>query len=74
MARDHPVDLPEGTVLNLVIDDEGDELDEREREALRAAISRSLQQAAEGRAAPAEAIIEKVDLVDMDLADLDLDE
>lgn len=57
---DQPVDLPEGTVLDLVIDDEGDQLDESERAALNAAISRSLKQAEAGQTAPAEEIIEKL--------------
>ena len=60
LTVDQPVDLPEGTVLDLVIDDEGDQLDEREREALNAAISRSLRESAEGRTAPAEEIIQKL--------------
>jgi hypothetical protein len=60
---DQPTDLPEGTVLDLVVDDEGlcersrrrrkresatdipDQLDDEERQALNAAISRSLAQA-----------------------------
>src|SRR5690606_33716021 len=51
---DQPTDLPEGTVLDLVVDDEGDQLDDEERQALNAAISRSLAQADEVRTAPAE--------------------
>jgi hypothetical protein len=58
LTVDQPVDLPDGTVLDLVIDDEGDQLDEGEREALDAAISRSLKESSDGRTAPAEAIIE----------------
>jgi hypothetical protein len=57
---DQPTDLPEGTVLDLVIDDEGDELDPREREALNAAISRSLKQADEGRTAPVQEILDRL--------------
>ncbi|MGH7820153.1 MAG: hypothetical protein ACREQ9_10290 [Candidatus Binatia bacterium] len=37
-----------------------DELDQREREALNAAISRSLEQSAAGRAAPVEEILAKL--------------
>ncbi len=33
---DEPVDLPEGTTLELVVTDDGDDLDEEERAALRA--------------------------------------
>ena len=57
---DQPTELPEGTVLDLVVDDEGDELDQREREALKQAISRSLEHSAEGRTAPAEEILAKL--------------
>jgi hypothetical protein len=60
LTVDQPVDLPEGTVLDLVIDDEGDQLDEAERAALDAAISRSLKQAEAGQTTPAEEIIEKL--------------
>jgi hypothetical protein len=45
---DQATDLPEGTVLDLVIDDEGDQLDSVERDGLNAAISRSLAQADQG--------------------------
>lgn len=50
---DEPTDLPEGTEVDLVIDDQGDSLDEAERAALDAAISRawSSVQAGEARAA-----------------------
>ena len=50
---DAPTALPEGTVLNLVVDDEGDDLDANDRAALDAAISRAWAstQAGQGRAA-----------------------
>lgn len=57
---DQPTELPDGTVVDLVLDDEGDDLDDRERQALNAAISRSLSQSNDGRTAPAEAIIDKL--------------
>lgn len=57
---DQPTDLPEGTVLDLVVDDEGDQLDPRERDALNAAITRSLEDAAAGRTAPAQEILDKL--------------
>lgn len=60
LTVDQPTDLPEGTVLDLVIDDEGDQLDDAEREALHAAISRSLDDVEAGRTAPAEEIIAKL--------------
>jgi hypothetical protein len=50
---DEPTSLPEGTELELVIDDAGDNLDEAERSALNAAITRAWAsvQAGEGRTA-----------------------
>ncbi|MDP2343433.1 MAG: hypothetical protein Q8O67_20915 [Deltaproteobacteria bacterium] len=49
---DEPVDLPEGTVLDLVIDDEGDDLDDAERAALHAALQRSYEEALAGKTRP----------------------
>lgn len=60
LVVDQPTDLPEGTVLDLVVDDEGDQLDPRERDALNAAISRGLQEADEGRTAPAQEILDRL--------------
>jgi hypothetical protein len=60
LVVDEPTELPEGTVLDLVVDDEGDDLDPGEREALNRAISRSLEQASQGRTAPAGEILEKL--------------
>ena len=49
---DEPVDLPEGTVLDLVVDDEGDDLDDAEREALHAQLARSFAEATAGKTRP----------------------
>jgi hypothetical protein len=57
---DEPTDLPEGIVLDLVIDDEGDDLDERERQALDAAITRSLVHDRAGQTAPADELLERL--------------
>lgn len=53
LTVDEPTSLPEGTELDLVVDDAGDNLDEAERAALNTAISRAWAsvQAGEGRAA-----------------------
>ena len=51
---DEPTLLPEGTVLDLVVDDEGDDLDERERAALNQAISHAWAQVNAGRGRPVE--------------------
>jgi hypothetical protein len=50
---DEPTNLPEGTQLDLVIEDAGDNLDDAERAARNAAISRAWAsvQAGKGRAA-----------------------
>jgi hypothetical protein len=50
---DAPTSLPEGTVLNLVVDDEGDELDATERAALDSAISRAWTSTQAGKGRPA---------------------
>lgn len=51
LVMDEPTSMPEGTVLSLVVDDEGDDLDEAEREALHQSIARSWEslQAGQGR-------------------------
>jgi hypothetical protein len=41
LRLDTATSLPEGTVLDLVVDDEGDDLDESDRAALNSAISRA---------------------------------
>lgn len=57
LVMDIPTDLPEGTVFDLVIDDEGDEMDEEERRALDRAFEVSLQQAKDGKTMPAEELL-----------------
>jgi len=46
---DEPTDIPEGTELDLVIDDAGDSLDEAERAALHAAIGQAWASFQEGK-------------------------
>ena len=53
LVVDEPTDLPEGTVLDLVVDDEGDDMDEAERAALDTAITRGLDAARAGKVRPA---------------------
>ncbi|HLT38945.1 MAG TPA: hypothetical protein VK034_21825 [Enhygromyxa sp.] len=60
LVVDQETQLPEGTVLDLVIDDDGDDLDEHERKALDAAISISLDQAARGEVNSAEKILARL--------------
>jgi hypothetical protein len=52
LVVDEPVDLPEGTVLDLVIDDEEDELDDEERRALHARLAESASPASLAAARP----------------------
>lgn len=54
---DEPTLLPEGTTLNLVVDDEGDDLDDDEREALNAHLLAGWQSAQAGRLRPAEDLL-----------------
>jgi hypothetical protein len=60
LVIDEATALPEGTVLDLVVDDEGDELDEAQRRALDAAIELSLQQAGAGQVSPASEILTRL--------------
>jgi len=57
---DEATELPDGTVLDLVLDDEGDDLDEDGRRALDAAIAKSVEQAAAGRVAPADDVLARL--------------
>lgn len=57
LVIDDPTDLPEGTVLDLVVDDEGDSLTDEERAALHSAIDRSFADAKAGRVRPAADVV-----------------
>jgi hypothetical protein len=52
LQLDEPTALPEGTVLDLVIDDEGDDLDVEERLALDASLRSALASVRAGRGQP----------------------
>jgi hypothetical protein len=54
---DEPVNLPEGTVLDLVLDDEGDDLDEAEREMLRQEIDLACDELDRGEGIPGEEVL-----------------
>ena len=58
LQLDAPTSLPEGTVLDLVADDEGDDLDDAERTALNAALSRAWASVKAGQARPGSELIE----------------
>jgi hypothetical protein len=60
LILDEPTTLPEGTVIDLVADDEGDNLTDDERRALHAALAKSWASAEAGRLSPALHIIEEL--------------
>lgn len=60
LVLDVPTTLPEGTVLDLVLDDEGDDLDEEDRRALNATISKSWDSAKAGEVRPAREVLDEI--------------
>ena len=60
LVVDEPTSLPEGTVLDLAVDDEGDDLDDEERQALLAAITRAWASAKAGKLRAADSIIDEL--------------
>ena len=55
---DEPISLPEGTVIDLVMDDEGDDLEDAERRARDAAVAVAWQQAQNDEGRPAGAVLD----------------
>ena len=49
LILDHPTNLPEGTTLDLVVDDEGDDLTPHERKILDEAIAKAWDSAKAGK-------------------------
>lgn len=60
LVLDEPTTLPEGTIIELVADDEGDDLTESERRALHVALSSSSQSAEAGRLRSASEILDEL--------------
>jgi hypothetical protein len=60
LVLNEPTTLPEGTVIELVADDEGDDLTDDERRALHEALSKSWESAEAGRLRPASAILDEL--------------
>ena len=60
LRLDEPSSLAEGTIVELVLDDEGDDLDATERCALHDAISRAWASAKSGRVRPAQLVIDEL--------------
>jgi len=57
---DEATDLPEGTVLDLVVDDGGDELDDAERAALDSAIAKAWAQVQAGKGRAGEEVLDEL--------------
>jgi len=55
-----PTTLPDGTVIDLVANDEGDDLTDQERHALHEALSASKTSAEAGRLRPASATLDEL--------------
>jgi hypothetical protein len=60
LVLDEPTSLPEGMVIDLVADDEGDDLTDEERHALHDVLSASWKSAEAGRLRPASATLNKL--------------
>jgi len=60
LVLDEPTTLPEGTVVDLVADDDGDDLTDDERRALHEALSSSWKSAEAGALRPAAAILDEL--------------
>jgi hypothetical protein len=60
LVLDEPTSLPDGTVIELIADDEGDDLTDQERGALHGALKASWESAEAGRLRPASAILDEL--------------
>ena len=57
---DQPTDLPEGTELDLVVDDESFSLESEELQSLNMLVAQSLEDAREGKTHPASEILQRL--------------
>jgi hypothetical protein len=60
LIMDEPVDLPEGTEVELVPANDGDSLDEEDRARLHAALERSAAQFQAGQGIPADEALHRI--------------
>jgi len=60
IVLDQPTTLPEGMVLDLVLDDEGDDLDASERSARDSSLERAWQQASKGEGRQPQDVLAKL--------------
>jgi hypothetical protein len=58
LVLNEPTTLPDGTMIDLVLDDEGDDLTDADREALHGALAKSLDSLAKGDIRPASTTID----------------
>jgi len=58
LILDEPVDLPDGSEVDLVPADEGDDLDDEDRARLHAALERSAEQFRAGPGIPADQVLD----------------
>ena len=60
LLLDEPTTLPEGAVVDLVLDDGGDDLTDEQREALHKALTKSLDSAEKGRTRPVSPLLHEL--------------
>jgi hypothetical protein len=60
LVMDEPTELPEGTIVDLVVADDWDDLDDEERAALHESIDESLRQIDSGQTRPVEELIREL--------------
>ena len=60
LVLDEPTTLPDGTVVDLVADDQGDDLTDEERRILHEALAASSKSAEAGHLRPAAAILDEL--------------
>jgi len=58
LVLNEPTALPDGTVLHLVMDDEGDDMNDQEREALDRVLLASFESAKAGELRPASTLLD----------------
>ena len=60
LLLDEPTPLPEGEVLDLIVDDEGDDLDDAERQDLHEHLAAAWKAVQEGKVRPVEQILAEI--------------
>ncbi len=60
LVMNEPCDLPDGTELDLVVADDGDEMDETERAQLEDSIEKALAEAKAGKLIPADEVLRQL--------------